>query len=203
MEYISGGELSDYIVAKKSLREEEACRLFKQIISAVDHLHKNGIAHRDLKPENILLDTNRNIKIIDFGLSNTYKQGELLKTACGSPCYAPPEMIAGKLYNGLSSDIWSCGIILYTMLCGHLPFEDKNATSLYKKILEEDFVMPRLISSTAKVLLRQLLTKDPKKRITISEIFQNSWCNMSEIFAQENTGLVNNIVLVSNNSLFL
>ncbi len=94
----------------------------QQIVSGVEYIHKNGIVHRDLKPENLLLDHNKNIKIVDFGLSNQYKSGEKLKTACGSPCYAAPEMIAGKRYECLNADIWSCGIILYAMLCGYLPF---------------------------------------------------------------------------------
>ena len=177
MEYVSGGELSDYIIAKKFLKEEEACRLFQQITDAIDYLGKSGIAHRDLKPENILLDENRNVKIIDFGLSNTYALGELLKTACGSPCYAAPEMIAGKSYFGHGADIWSSGIILYTMLSGHLPFEDRNANNLYKKILEDDFVIPRHISSSAKDVLRNILIKDPSKRFKTSDILQHPWFN--------------------------
>jgi len=185
MEYVSGGELSDYIIAKKRIREDEACRLFQQIICAIEYLHENGIAHRDLKPENILLDYNRNIKLIDFGLSNTYRPGEMLKTACGSPCYASPEMIAGKLYNGLTSDIWSCGIILYTMLCGALPFEDKNATSLYRKILDDDFLLPSYLSSTAQDLLKQLLNKNPLLRYTIPDIKQDPWYNISDNKALE------------------
>lgn len=98
MEYASGGELFDYIVKRKRVEEKEACRFFQQILSGIEYLHKNRICHRDLKPENLLLDENNNIKIVDFGLSNTYKAGEWLKTACGSPCYAAPEMIAGKRY---------------------------------------------------------------------------------------------------------
>ena len=185
MEYVSGGELSDYIIAKKRIREEEACRLFQQIICAIEYLHENGIAHRDLKPENILLDNNRNIKLIDFGLSNTYRPGEMLKTACGSPCYAAPEMIAGKLYHGLTSDIWSCGIILYTMLCGNLPFEDKNATSLYRKILDEDFILPMYLSPTSMELLKQVLNKNPVIRYTISDIKQDPWYNIVDCKALE------------------
>lgn len=109
-------------------------------------MHKLKICHRDLKPENLLLDDNNNIKIVDFGLSNTYKTGETLKTACGSPCYAAPEMIAGKKYHGLSADIWSLGVILYAMSCGYLPFEDPNTNKLYKKILSCDYLIPGFIS---------------------------------------------------------
>ena len=135
MEYASGGELFDYIVKRKRLGEEEACRFTQQIISGVEYIHKARICHRDLKPENLLLDDQNNIKIVDFGLSNMYNEGEMLKTACGSPCYAAPEMIAGKRYHGLNSDIWSTGIILYAMTCGYLPFEDPNTSKLYKNII--------------------------------------------------------------------
>mmetsp|Transcript_19611 Transcript_19611/g.14326 ORF Transcript_19611/g.14326 Transcript_19611/m.14326 type:complete len:170 (+) Transcript_19611:361-870(+) len=131
MEYASGGELFDYIVEKQRVKEKEACRFFQQIIDGVEYLHKLNIVHRDLKPENLLLDQNKNIKIVDFGLSNTYKTGETLATACGSPCYAAPEMIAGKRYFGGNVDIWSCGVILFALICGHLPFEDPNTTNLY------------------------------------------------------------------------
>lgn len=105
MEYANGGELFDYIVASTRIKEKEACRFFQQIIAGVEYIHKLNVVHRDLKPENLLLDHNKNIKIVDFGLSNTYKPGELLKTACGSPCYAAPEMIAGKKYMGSRVDI--------------------------------------------------------------------------------------------------
>jgi 5'-AMP-activated protein kinase catalytic alpha subunit len=111
----------------------------QQILSGVEYIHKNGIVHRDLKPENLLFDEHRNIKIVDFGLSNQYKPGERLKTACGSPCYAAPEMIAGKRYECSRVDVWSCGIILYAMLCGYLPFEDQNTNKLYKKIMAGEY----------------------------------------------------------------
>jgi len=132
MEYIEGGELFNYIVSKTRLREKEACKFFQQIISGIEYIHKLKICHRDLKPENLLLDKNKNIKIIDFGLSNTYKSGNTLKTACGSPCYAAPEVVAGKRYHGLMIDIWSSGVILFAMICGYLPFEDPNTGKLYK-----------------------------------------------------------------------
>ena len=124
--------------------------------------------HRDLKPENLLLDYDKGIKLVDFGLSNTYKQGELLKTACGSPCYAAPEMIAGKRYNGTMVDLWSCGVILFALLAGYLPFEDPNTSNLYKKILSADFDMPGALSIEAQNLINRILTTDPEKRITIS-----------------------------------
>jgi 5'-AMP-activated protein kinase, catalytic alpha subunit len=135
------------------------------------------ICHRDLKPENLLLDDKNNIKIVDFGLSNTYREGEMLKTACGSPCYAAPEMIAGKRYQGLISDVWSCGIILYAMSCGYLPFEDPNTNKLYKKILNCDYLIPGFISSTCKDLTKKILNTDPVHRYTMKDIRSHEWFN--------------------------
>jgi len=122
MEYASNGELFDKIVQKVKLPEREAAEYFKQIVYGVDYLNSIGFVHRDLKPENLLLE-NKQVKIVDFGLGNIYKAGRLLDTACGSPCYACPEMIEGKSYQPVMVDIWSCGIILFAMLCGYLPFE--------------------------------------------------------------------------------
>ena len=139
----------DYIVKNEKLDEEDACKLYMQIIDGIEYLHKNGIAHRDLKPENLLLDENRNIKIVDFGLSNRYQPGQTLLTACGSPCYAAPEMIAGQRYEGIHIDIWSSGITLYAMLVGYLPFEDPDTAVLYKKILLGDFELPSHLSKHA------------------------------------------------------
>jgi 5'-AMP-activated protein kinase catalytic alpha subunit len=139
MEYASGGELFDYIVANIRVSEQEGCKFFQEIIAGIEYIHKLNIVHRDLKPENLLLNYDKSIKIVDFGLSNTYKENELLKTACGSPCYAAPEMIAGKKYKGVEVDIWSSGVILFAVLCGYLPFEDPNTANLYKKILAGEF----------------------------------------------------------------
>jgi len=139
MEYASGGELFDFIVKKTKLTEQESCKYFQQIICGVEYLHELGIVHRDLKPENLLLDYQKNLKLVDFGLSNTYKQGETLKTACGSPCYAAPEMIEGKNYLGSRVDVWSCGVILFAMVAGYLPFEDRDTGKLYQKILSGQF----------------------------------------------------------------
>ena len=122
--------------------------------------------HRDLKPENLLLDHDGNIKIVDFGLSNTFNEGDTLKTACGSPCYAAPEMIAGKKYVGTQVDSWSCGIILFALICGFLPFEDPDTTELYKKILKGQFNIPDFVSADARDLIRKILMHDPVKRIT-------------------------------------
>jgi 5'-AMP-activated protein kinase, catalytic alpha subunit len=158
MEYAPGGELFDHIVNKDRLTEKESCRFFCQIVEGIDYLHKKGIAHRDLKPENLLLDENKeSIKIVDFGLSNSYTEGQTLTTACGSPCYAAPEMIAGKEYHGLDVDIWSCGVTLYAMLVGYLPFEDPDTVQLYKKIILGEYEEPDHLSDKALSILKKIL----------------------------------------------
>jgi len=139
LDYISGGDLYDNLVKVKRFSEDQVKFFAAQIVIALGYLHQNNIVHRDLKPENLLLDHEKNIKLVDFGLSNTYEKGDTLKTACGSPCYAAPEMIAGERYFGSKVDIWSCGVILYAMVCGYLPFEDPDTAKLYKKILRGDF----------------------------------------------------------------
>lgn len=174
-EFVSGGELFDYIVSARRVKEMEACKFFQQLIDAVEYLHKLNVVHRDLKPENLLIDSQRNLKVVDFGLSNLYKDGELLKTACGSPCYAAPEMIAGRKYSGLAVDIWSSGVVLFAMVCGHLPFDDDDTQKLYRKILKGDFKLPAFLSDGVKDLLNRLLTVNPKKRITIEEIKKHKW----------------------------
>ena len=146
----------------------------------MEYISKLRIVHRDLKPENLLLDYDKGIKLVDFGLSNTYKEGELLKTACGSPCYAAPEMIAGKRYHGTGVDLWSCGVILFALLAGYLPFEDPNTSNLYKKILSADYETPNFISPEAQDLIHRILTTDPEKRITIPQIKKHEWFNMEE-----------------------
>lgn len=127
----------------------------------------------------MLLDWNFSIKIVDFGLSNTYKKEELLKTACGSPCYAAPEMIANKKYNGLQVDVWSCGVILFAMVCGYLPFEDSNTSNLYKKILSGSYVLPPFVSDDLKDLLENILCVDPEKRYNITQILAHRWCRLA------------------------
>ena len=133
MEY-AGNELFNYIIDRGRMSEVEARRFFQQIISAIDYCHRHKICHRDLKLENLLLDAHNNIKIADFGLSNLMQDGDFMRTSCGSPNYAAPEVISGKLYAGPEVDVWSCGIILYVMLCGRLPFDDPFIPSLFKKI---------------------------------------------------------------------
>ena len=172
MEYCQGGELFNYIVKNRRLSDDEAAFFYFQLINGLEYLHSLGIVHRDLKPENLLLTNEHLLKIIDFGLSNYFHEGQknLLSTPCGSPCYASPEMVAGKKYNGFKIDIWSSGIILYAMLCGYLPFEDKDNEVLFEKILECKLVFPKYISKNAKDLMKKILVTDPDKRITIPEI---------------------------------
>jgi len=174
-EYIAGGELFEYIVRKNKLEEEEAKVLFKQMVDGVGYLHSLNVSHRDLKPENLLLDSDNNIKIVDFGLSNRYKSNELLITACGSPCYAAPEMILGKKYHGATVDVWSLGIILFAMICGYLPFEEENTSKLYKKILSGEYKTPHFISREAKDLLTHILNVNPESRYTLKDIKNHSW----------------------------
>ena len=172
MEYCEGGELFNYIVRNRRLCQNEAAFFYYQLINGLEYIHSLGIVHRDLKPENLLLTKDHILKIIDFGLSNYFKkdQKKLLVTPCGSPCYASPEMVAGKKYNGFKIDIWSTGIILYAMLCGYLPFEDKDNDVLFEKILECKLVFPRYITKLGKDLIEKILVTDPNKRITINEI---------------------------------
>ena len=178
MEYCKGGELFDYIVKKKRLKEPEACSFFQQIINGVEYLHNQGIIHRDLKPENLLLDDNNHIKISDFGLSTFYSKNNYLQTACGTPSYAPPEMLEGHEYNGEATDVWSCGIILYAMLCGTLPFSESKEEIIVKKIKTHDYSIPNYLSYDAKDLLNRILVINPKERITINQIKNHSWFNL-------------------------
>ena len=177
MEYIKGIELLHYISSNKKLSEEEACFYFRQIISAIEYLHKLKIAHRDIKPENMIIENETKIiKLVDFGLSSYYNtKSEMLSSACGSPSYAAPEMLYGKKYSASPVDIWSCGIVLYAMICGYLPFEDLDFDILYKKIKEGKFKIPLHVSPNAKDLIKNLLITNPKKRYTIEQIKKHKW----------------------------
>jgi len=175
MEYVPGGELFDHIVHKLRLREDEARRFFQQILSGVEYCHQCMVTHRDLKPENLLLDSNLHVKIADFGLSNCMKDGEFLKTSCGSPNYASPEVVSGKAYVGPEVDVWSCGVVLYALLCGSLPFDDENVPNLFRKIKHGNFTLPGHLSAEAKDLIVQMLVVDPTRRITFSQIRRHSW----------------------------
>ena len=172
MEYCNGGELFNYIVKNKYLSEEKSAFFYYQLINGLEYIHSLGIVHRDLKPENLLLTQDEILKIIDFGLSNYFKENqlELLETPCGSPCYASPEMLSGENYDGFKIDIWATGIILFAMLCGYLPFDHKDNDKLFMKILECKIQYPKNLSKVSKDLLKKILIPDPRRRINIAEI---------------------------------
>ncbi|KAI1192786.1 hypothetical protein F5X97DRAFT_329268 [Nemania serpens] len=216
LEYASGGELFDYILTHRYLKDHAARRLFAQLISGVGYLHKKGIVHRDLKLENLLLDRNRNIIITDFGFANTFdaddelteeeelnlsdrdfikrtgldqikpsgtRRGDLMQTSCGSPCYAAPELVVSdSLYTGRKVDVWSCGVILYAMLAGYLPFDDDpdnpegdNINLLYKYIVNTHLTFPEYVTPHARDLLRRILVPSPRKRADLFEVARHSW----------------------------
>ncbi|CAN6628270.1 probable serine/threonine-protein kinase Kcc4p [Trichomonascus vanleenenianus] len=172
LEYIEGGELFDYLINKGSLDEREAVTYFRQIIQGVQYCHSFGICHRDLKPENLLLDKYRNIKIADFGMA-ALETTKMLETSCGSPHYASPEIVAGRNYHGGPSDIWSCGVILFALLTGHLPFDDENIRRLLQKVQTGRYEMPQRLSPYAKDLIARMLRLKPEDRITIPEILSH------------------------------
>jgi carbon catabolite-derepressing protein kinase len=168
-------ELFDYIVKHGRLGETKARKLFQQIICAVEYCHRHKIVHRDLKPENLLVDANMNVKIADFGLSNIMTDGNFLKTSCGSPNYAAPEVIGGKLYAGPEVDVWSCGVILYVFLVGRLPFDDDFIPALFKKIQAGNFHVPSNLPAGAVNLIKKCLKVHPVERISIPEIREDEW----------------------------
>lgn len=177
MEYVRGGELFGK-VAKGRLKEDQARKYFQQLISAVDFCHSRGVSHRDLKPENLLLDDNEDLKISDFGLSALPEQlrlDGLLHTQCGTPAYVAPEVLRKKGYDGSKADTWSCGVILYVLLAGFLPFQDENLMSMYNMVLRAEFQFPPWFSSDSRRLISKILVADPQKRTTISAIMRVPW----------------------------
>ncbi|XP_075519059.1 CBL-interacting serine/threonine-protein kinase 9-like isoform X2 [Primulina tabacum] len=178
LEYVGGGELFDKIARQGKLKEGVARMYFQQLINAVDYCHSRGVYHRDLKPENLLLDSHGVLKVSDFGLSAFSKQVRedgLLHTACGTPNYVAPEVLNDKGYDGTTSDVWSCGVILFVLMAGYLPFEEPNLMVLYRKIYKADFSFPPWFSSNAKRLIKRILDPNPLTRITIPEILENDW----------------------------
>ncbi|KAK9706998.1 hypothetical protein RND81_07G166600 [Saponaria officinalis] len=178
LEFVTGGELFDKIASKGRLKEDEARTYFQQLINAVDYCHSRGVFHRDLKPENLLLDAKGVLKVSDFGLSALAQQVRddgLLHTTCGTPNYVAPEVINNKGYDGAKADLWSCGVILFVLMAGYLPFEDSNLMSLYKKIFKANFACPPWFSASAKKLILRILDPNPSTRITISEVIENEW----------------------------
>ncbi|KAI8996821.1 kinase-like domain-containing protein [Pilobolus umbonatus] len=180
LEYVEGGELFEYLVSKGRLSENEARHHFQQIILGLDYCHHHLICHRDLKPENLLLNGKNNIKIADFGMASLQPLGSMLETSCGSPHYASPEIVAGMPYNGSACDIWSCGVILYALLTGHLPFDDENIRQLLKKVKSGKYIMPENISRSAQDLISQILVIDPARRYTMDQIMAHPWFCESE-----------------------
>lgn len=177
MEYVRGGELFNK-VAKGRLKEDLARKYFQQLISAVGFCHARGVYHRDLKPENLLLDENGDLKVSDFGLSavsDQIRQDGLFHTFCGTPAYVAPEVLSRKGYDAAKVDIWSCGVILFVLMAGYLPFQDQNIMVMYKKIYKGEFRSPRWFSPDLIRLLTKLLDTNPDKRITIPEIMENRW----------------------------
>uniref|UniRef100_A0AAQ5ZBG5 non-specific serine/threonine protein kinase n=1 Tax=Amphiprion ocellaris TaxID=80972 RepID=A0AAQ5ZBG5_AMPOC len=178
MEYASGGEVFDYLVAHGRMKEKEARAKFRQIVSAVQYCHQRRIVHRDLKAENLLLDADMNIKIADFGFSNEFTVGSKLDTFCGSPPYAAPELFQGKKYDGPEVDVWSLGVILYTLVSGSLPFDGQNLKELRERVLRGKYRIPFYMSTDCENLLKKLLVLNPVKRGSLEQIMKDHWMNV-------------------------
>ncbi|GAB4851014.1 CBL-interacting serine/threonine-protein kinase 7 [Ancistrocladus abbreviatus] len=186
MELARGGDLFEKLGRRADHRFPEPCarRYFQHLVSALHYCHQNGVAHRDMKPQNILLDQEGNIKISDFGLSavvdHQLRNGRLLQTACGTPAFAAPEVVSRLGYDGAKADAWSCGVILFFMLTGSLPFNDSNLITMYRKMHRRDFQFPNWVSRQAKALIYQLLDPNPKTRLSIEKIMSSSWFKSSQ-----------------------
>lgn len=177
MEYVKGGELFNK-VAKGKLKEDAARKYFQQLIGAVDFCHSRGVYHRDLKPENLLLDENGDLKVSDFGLSalcESRRNDGLLHTTCGTPAYVAPEVINKKGYDGAKADMWSCGVILFVLMAGFLPFHDPNLMEMYRKISRGDFKCPQWFPLEVRKLLSKILDPIPNTRITVAKLMDNNW----------------------------
>ncbi|XP_075871297.1 serine/threonine-protein kinase SIK3 homolog isoform X1 [Nelusetta ayraudi] len=179
-EYASGGEIFDHLVAHGRMAEKDARKKFKQIVAAVHFCHCRSIVHRDLKAENLLLDHNLNIKIADFGFSNMFSRGQLLKTWCGSPPYAAPELFEGKEYDGPKVDVWSLGVVLYVLVCGALPFDGSTLQNLRARVLSGKFRIPFFMSTDCEYLIRHMLVLEPSRRLTMEQICKNKWMTGGE-----------------------
>ena len=205
MEFCENGELFNRIVEKQHLTEEEAALFYYQLINGLEYIHKNNIVHRDLKPENLLLSKNDLLKIIDFGLSNYTHSDLLLETPCGSPCYASPEMVSGKKYDGYMIDVWSTGIILFAMVCGYLPFEDNDNEILFGKILKCRIHYPKTMGTLTLDLMKKIITPNPKKRITLEQIKEHPlYLKGKNLFSKKYPDLIGEIEgkdIKSNNSI--
>ncbi|CAI4051993.1 putative serine/threonine protein kinase KIN4 SKDI_15G3740 [Saccharomyces kudriavzevii IFO 1802] len=191
LEFVSGGEFYKYIQRKRRLKESSACRLFAQLISGVDYMHSKGLVHRDLKLENLLLDKHENLVITDFGFVNEFfEDNELMRTSCGSPCYAAPELVVStKAYEARKADVWSCGVILYAMLAGYLPWDDdhENPTGddiarLYQYITQTPLKFPEYITPVPRDLLRRILVPNPRRRVSVRAIQRHEWLKPHHAF---------------------
>ncbi|CAN4087442.1 unnamed protein product [Withania somnifera] len=177
IEHAKGGELFKKL-SKGRLKEKLARKYFQQLIGAVDCCHRRDVYHRDLKPENVLLDENGNLKVSDFGLSalaESKRQDGLFHTTCGTPAYVAPEVISRKGYDGAKADVWSCGVILFVLLAGYLPFQDSNLMEMYRKIRLAEFKCPNWFPPEVRKLLSRILDPNPHTRISIAKIKENSW----------------------------
>ncbi|XP_061339028.1 CBL-interacting serine/threonine-protein kinase 4-like [Gastrolobium bilobum] len=182
VEFAAGGELFSKISRRGRLPEATARRYFQQLVSALRFCHRNGVAHRDLKPQNLLLDADGNLKVSDFGLSALpeHHQDGLLHTACGTPAYTAPEILRRSGgYDGSKADAWSCGLILYVLLAGHLPFDDSNIPAMCKKISRRDYRFPECISKPARFVIHKLLDPNPETRMSVEGLFGNAWFKKS------------------------
>ena len=202
MEYCENGELFNYIVAHQRLSEEETSYFFYQLINGLDYIHHKNIVHRDLKPENLLLSKDNILKIVDFGLSNYYYlDGKLLSTPCGSPCYASPEMVCGNRYNGFRIDIWSCGIIIFAMICGYLPFEDPDNEILFKKIMKCEVDYPDYLSDDVLDIMNKIIVVDPNKRYNIEQIKKHPfYLKGKKEFEKKHKDLIDKVEFIYNNN---
>jgi serine/threonine protein kinase len=184
LEYVEGGELFDYVHCYGALPEEEAVRLFRQIIAGLSYCHRFNICHRDLKPENILLDSGRNIKLADFGMAALQPADRWLNTSCGSPHYAAPEIIYGRKYRGDKADIWSVGIILFAMLNGFLPFDGGDLTATLRLVKKGEYFLSPSLSAEAADLIQRILQKRPEDRISMAGIWAHPLLKKYEQYHQ-------------------
>jgi serine/threonine-protein kinase SIK3 len=200
-EHAAQGEVFDHLVANGRMKEEEAARIFTQIIEALDYCHRCGVVHRDLKAENVLLDNEMNIKLADFGFSNTFTEGQPLTTWCGSPPYAAPEVFLGLEYDGPKADIWSLGVVLYVLVCGALPFDGVTLHDLKHVVIGGKFRIPFFMSQECEHLIRHMLVVEPERRYSLQQIANHKWIKKFNIQTSLTTPCEAVIIEQHNNSI--